>query len=117
MICSARIIDGGRTVQLNVGDYAERFPLADLPTRLAFYEGLRDRDGGRFADLYCAQCAALRALMAQPSEPDARGQSDGPQGGAQDFVGFSKDYRPRWGGKPDGATDQAFPVMPKKSDL
>ena len=42
--------------------WSETFAIADLPGKLAFYRGLRDRAGGGFARFYEPTVAALEAV-------------------------------------------------------
>lgn len=41
------------------------YPVADLPAKLRFYRGLRDRKGGAYAAFYAPTVAALEALARQ----------------------------------------------------
>lgn len=40
----ARLLADGATVEIFEGGYSDRFPLARLPQRVAFYRSLRDRE-------------------------------------------------------------------------
>ncbi|KGM50634.1 hypothetical protein [Pseudooceanicola atlanticus] len=52
----------GSTVRLTLHTWSETFPLELLPSRIALYRGLRDRDGGAYAAIYEPTVAALEDL-------------------------------------------------------
>lgn len=55
----------GAWVAMRHGDWRRDIALSELPRWLAFYRGLRDRDGGRFAGFYAPQVEALERLAAE----------------------------------------------------
>lgn len=50
---------------LATGGWSGSFPISDLRSQIAFYRGLRDRKGGRYAAYYQPTVAALEALSDQ----------------------------------------------------
>ncbi len=62
---SAELLPCRSRVRLGGGDgigWSETFDVSDLPGKLAFYRGLRDRASGRFARFYEPTVAALEAV-------------------------------------------------------
>lgn len=53
-------------------EWGETFPVADLPGRLLFYRGLRDRSGGRFARFHEPTVAALEAVERELANAELR---------------------------------------------
>lgn len=47
------------------GNWCQTFPAGELPGKLRFYRGLRDRAGGRFAKHYAPAVAALETVEAE----------------------------------------------------
>ncbi len=78
----ARLSDDGRTVLLSRGGWSGSFPLSRLPSQIAFYRGLRDRKGGKYAAFYQPTLAALEALSDEirRRSDDRAGQGNRPEG-------------------------------------
>jgi len=53
----------GRFVDLSIDTWSERFPVEKLASQIAFYEGLRDRKGGQYAQHYEGTVKALHAAQ------------------------------------------------------
>ena len=57
----ATITPDGKHVHLSGQLWSETFPVERLAAKIAFYEGLRDRKGGQFAQHYDPTVKALRS--------------------------------------------------------
>lgn len=60
---SATISPDGLTVTLTQDKWSTSFPKAALPRWVDLYQGLRDREGGRFAHFYAASALALEQFQ------------------------------------------------------
>lgn len=58
----ARLSADGSTVIHESDNWQGRFPVADLPRWIAFYQRLRDRKGGKYRGSYADDVAALEAI-------------------------------------------------------
>lgn len=52
----------GKTFTLFKRTHKTVRPISDLDSHIRFYEGLRDRVGGKYADTYAENCEALYGL-------------------------------------------------------
>ena len=59
----ATITPDGQNVHLSGRLWSETFPVSQLPDRIRFYEGLRDRKGGVHAQHYAPTVKALIAAQ------------------------------------------------------
>lgn len=60
MSISATITADFAHVALRGRQWSETFPIDRLPAKIAFYEGLRDRKGGAYAEHYAPTVDELR---------------------------------------------------------
>ena len=73
----ATITPDGSHVHLTGRIWSETFPVSQLPDRITFYEGLRDRKGGVHAQHYAPTVKSLlaaqkiHAILNKPKEPTA----------------------------------------------
>lgn len=62
MTTTARLTEDGAHFRLASGLWSGVYPVDQLAAQIAFYTGLRDRKGGRYAAFYEGTVAALEAL-------------------------------------------------------
>lgn len=77
----ARLSEDGSAVLLSRGGWSGSFPLSRLPSQIAFYRGLRDRKGSKYAAFYQPTLAALEALSDEIRQRsgDRAGQGSRPE--------------------------------------
>ena len=56
----ATVSPNGQNITIRGRTWSETIPVAQLPQRIAFYEGLRDRKNGAYAETYAPTVTALR---------------------------------------------------------
>ena len=73
----ATVSPNGQSVTIRGRIWSETFPVSQIPDRIRFYEGLRDRKGGVHAQHYAPTVKSLlaaqkiHAILNKPKEPTA----------------------------------------------
>lgn len=62
LTATATVTADGQHIHLRGRRWSETFPATDLPTRIGFYEKLRDRKNGAYAQHYAPTVDALRRV-------------------------------------------------------
>lgn len=71
------LMDGGAAFVMVKGDWRLKQQIEKLPGFIILYRGLRDRDGGRFAQHYTQPTEALEALAVKAGIPLPPAQKKG----------------------------------------
>ena len=56
----AAVSPNGQSITIRGRTWSETIPVSQLPDRIRFYEGLRDRKGGAYAETYAPTVTALK---------------------------------------------------------